>query len=241
VTRIRRDIPIITELVHPSNISFLINNQTDYRLMKKYGYYHTEIYAMGETYISSVMDTLIAQAFYNPALIAVLDQVIVGNSASQSGGPEAEESSNLFPLRVPTTFVGRTFADLFHFLCEKKHIIPIGLYRYNTLTSTTKPYIVTNPPVDLVLTDRDMVFVLAKSMIDYESSLASPSLQQVGQSPRRRPRRRKNPHQKHHSQKNPQTHRSRPGHLRVRSQRLLRQTKRREQTHQRTQRKRQHS
>lgn len=137
--------------------------------MKKYGYYHTEIYAMGETYISSVMDTLIAQAFYNPALIAVLDQVIVGNTSGGMSNLDHEESSNLFPLRVPTTFIGKPFAELFHFLCEKKQIVPIGLYRYSTVNTTTKPYIVTNPPVDLILTDRDMVFVLAKSMIDYES------------------------------------------------------------------------
>ena len=136
--------------------------------MKKYGYYHTEIYAMGETYTSSVMDTLLAQAFYNPALIAVLEQVIVGNS---SGTPDAEDNGNLFPLRVPTTFVGRTFAELFHFLCDKKQIIALGLYRYDCLDSTTKPYIVTNPPVGLVLTERDMVFVLARQMIDYESKL----------------------------------------------------------------------
>lgn len=165
VTRIRRDIPIITELVHPSNISFLINNQRDYRLMKKFGYYHTETYAMGETYISSVMDTLMAQAFYNSALIGVLEQVIVGGS---SGG-EMEDSSNLFPLRVPTTFVGKTFGELFQFLCERKQIIVLGLYRYNS-ESSVKPYIVTNPPVDLELTERDMAFVLAKQMIEPEIS-----------------------------------------------------------------------
>ncbi len=135
VMRIRKDIPIITELVHPSNISFLISTQQDYKLMKKYGVYHTEIYAMGETYISSVMDTLVAQAFYNSALISVLDQVIVGNSTSSS---ELEDNSNLFPLRVPKTFIGRTFGELFNFLCEKKAIIALGLYRYAN-PSTTKP------------------------------------------------------------------------------------------------------
>lgn len=176
MTRIRKDIPIITELVHPSNISFLISTQNDYKLMKKHGVYHTEIYAMGETYISSVMDTLIAQAFYNSALITVLDQVIVGNSSVSS---DVEESSNLFPLRVPTTFIGRTFSELFNFLCEKKNIIALALYRYST-NATVKPYIVTNPPEDLLLTDRDMVFVLAKAMIDYESTLCVTSIGQMG-------------------------------------------------------------
>ena len=150
--------------------------------MKKNGHYHTEIYAMGETYISSVMDTLIAQAFYNSALIAVLDQVIVGNTSVSS---DIEESSNLFPLRIPTTFKGRTFSELFNFLCEKKCIIALGLYRYNSTTPTTKPYIVTNPPVDLILTDRDMVFVLAKTMIDYESKIDLPSFEQMGITTRR--------------------------------------------------------
>ena len=167
VTRLRKDIPIITELVHPSNISFLINNLKDYKLLKRYGYYHTEIYAMGETYISSVMDTLLAQAHYNPALVAVLDQVIVGNTL----GSEIEEPTNLFPLRVPTTFIGKAFSELFHFLCEKKNIIALGLYRYDCSNTSKKPYIVTNPPVDLILTERDMVFVLTKQWINAESKL----------------------------------------------------------------------
>ena len=165
MTRIRKDIPIITELVHPSNISFLVSTQQDYKLMKNHGVYHTEIYAMGETYISSVMDTLLAQAFYNSALIAVLDQVIIGNT---SGSGDLEENCNLFPLRVPTAFIGRTFSELFNFLCEKKFIIALGLYRYGD-PATKKPYIVTNPPEDLELTDRDMVFVLAKAMVGSDS------------------------------------------------------------------------
>lgn len=167
VTRIRRDIPIITDLVHPMNISFLINSQSDYKLMKEYGYFHTQIYAMGETYISSVMDTLIAQAFYNSALIGVLDQVIIGNTV---GTDSHEETSNLFPLKVPTTFVGRKFSELFEFLVTKKHIVALGLYRYDPNNPTTKPYIVTNPNTKLILTSYDMVFVLAKAMINYDVS-----------------------------------------------------------------------
>jgi hypothetical protein len=186
VARLRPDIPIITELVHPSNISFLINNNRDYSLMKKYGYYHTEMYSMGEIYISSVMDTLIAQAYYNSALVTVLDQLLVGSAASD--GRLGEENGNLLPLRVPFTFVGKRFSDLFNFLCEKKNIIALGIYRYSQDSATTKPYVVTNPPVELVLTGTDMVFVLTKSMIDYEvcnkwgSPLEDDNLEGVGAS-----------------------------------------------------------
>lgn len=65
INKISSNIPIITELVHPNNISFLIDDYSDYKLMKKYSYYETQTYASGEIYISSVMDSLIAQAYYN--------------------------------------------------------------------------------------------------------------------------------------------------------------------------------
>lgn len=35
--KIRPDIPIVTELVSPQNLGFLINNAKDYATMKKYG------------------------------------------------------------------------------------------------------------------------------------------------------------------------------------------------------------
>jgi hypothetical protein len=54
VAKISKNIPIITELVHPKNISFLIDDYVDYKLMRKYSYYETQTYASGEIYISSV-------------------------------------------------------------------------------------------------------------------------------------------------------------------------------------------
>lgn len=40
------------------------------------------------------------------------------------------------------------------------------MYRYPVINDNTKPYIVTNPPPETVLTDKDIVFVLAPNMPD---------------------------------------------------------------------------
>lgn len=76
--RLKPSIQIVTELVSPQNLSFLIYDK-DYALMKKYGYNHTPIFASGQIYLSSVMDSLLCQAYYNPALITVLYQLLVGS------------------------------------------------------------------------------------------------------------------------------------------------------------------
>ena len=40
--------------------------------MSYYGYDQTPVFSAGEVYLSSLMDSLICQAFYNSALIIVL-------------------------------------------------------------------------------------------------------------------------------------------------------------------------
>ena len=48
--------------------------------MKKYEYDQTPTFASGEVYLSSLMDSLLCQAYYNPALPTVLKQLIVGEN-----------------------------------------------------------------------------------------------------------------------------------------------------------------
>jgi len=82
--------------------------------MKKYSYYETQTYASGEIYISSVMDSLIAQAYYNSCLINVLDKFLVGKFDETIEKLDIQHS-NLFPLRVPKAFLGKKFTLLFHY------------------------------------------------------------------------------------------------------------------------------
>jgi len=47
---------------------------------KHYIYDQTPVFACGEVYLSSLMDSLICQAYYNSALINVLKMLLIGDS-----------------------------------------------------------------------------------------------------------------------------------------------------------------
>ena len=65
-------VKVVTELISQDNIAFLLDNPLLYNLMNKYEYDQTPTFASGEVYLSSLMDSLICQAYYNPALPTVL-------------------------------------------------------------------------------------------------------------------------------------------------------------------------
>jgi len=42
---------------------------------------YSRLYSAGEVYIRSIVDTLTAQAFYNPHIVTILSLILVGKSA----------------------------------------------------------------------------------------------------------------------------------------------------------------
>jgi len=71
---------VVTELINQENIAYLLDDPMLFQLMNKYNYDQTPTFASGEAYLSSLMDSLICQAFYNSALTIVLRHLIVGDS-----------------------------------------------------------------------------------------------------------------------------------------------------------------
>jgi len=63
---------VVTELINQSNIAFLLDDPLLLPFFKYYLYDQTPVFASGEVYLSSLMDSLICQAYYNSALINVL-------------------------------------------------------------------------------------------------------------------------------------------------------------------------
>ena len=60
-------IQILTEMSFSSNIDFLkqnSGNHTDFQF--------STLFAAGEVYIAAIIDTLTAQAFYNPNIVTIL-------------------------------------------------------------------------------------------------------------------------------------------------------------------------
>ena len=63
---------VVTELINQNNIAYLLDNPLLYPFMNEYGFDQTPVFASGEVYLSSLMDSLICQAYYNKALTTVL-------------------------------------------------------------------------------------------------------------------------------------------------------------------------
>jgi hypothetical protein len=137
-------------------------------------------YACGRVYMSSTLDTLICQSFYNEALIPVLGRLITGRKTfgdaalgaaagggTASGEPLAAapggyvENANVMQLRVPAPYRRRPYRDLFMELLLTRGILPLGLYRSHAVhAGAVLDYVLTNPSPDLVLHPADRVFVL---------------------------------------------------------------------------------
>ena len=56
---------VVSELVDQDNIAYLLDDPRLYILMQTYGYDQTPIFMAGEIYLSSLMDSLVCQAYYN--------------------------------------------------------------------------------------------------------------------------------------------------------------------------------
>ena len=71
---------VVTELIIEDNIAYMLDDPRLYFLMNEYGYDKTPIFTSGEIYLSSLMDSLLCQAYYNSELITVLKQLIIGDA-----------------------------------------------------------------------------------------------------------------------------------------------------------------
>lgn len=157
------NIRIITELTSTSTISFLSHTKNEN--MQKYGYIASEPFASGEIYISTMLDTLICQAYYNPFITSILDQLIMGNINMSSKLRKTcnhlkLNSCTLFIMNVPVKFIDKTFRDMFETLITESKMIAIGLYREKAKGNSKYVSIKPDPP-SAKLSAKDKVFVLS--------------------------------------------------------------------------------
>jgi len=50
------------------------------KLVEDYGVIASEPFASGEIYISTMLDTLLCSAYYNPKITSILDQFLMGDA-----------------------------------------------------------------------------------------------------------------------------------------------------------------
>jgi len=163
------NIKIFTEISFSSNIDFLMERSN--LNGESADFQHSTLYSAGEVYISTLIDTLTAQAIYNPNIVTILQQILVGKTTSFY--PKFEEGvlkhfgaslqgSNLWQILVPEEMNNKSFDKLFKFLLDK-HMVTLGLYRLEGATDNNYPYVFTNPSSKIVLTNRDRVFVVGRT------------------------------------------------------------------------------
>lgn len=163
-------IRIITELASKSTISFLSQSRIDF--IQKYGHICSEPFASGEIYISTMLDTLICQAYYNPYITSILNQFIMGGTNTSPRmkkifSARRLHQSNLFLINIPVRFIDKTFGFMFEQMIIEHKMIALGLYRGEKIDGSLrqnfhlKPYVYLKPNADTKLSPKDKVYVLS--------------------------------------------------------------------------------
>ena len=67
IKQCNKDIKIVTELSFSSNIQFLLPQHEPFE-----DFAMSSLYATGEVYSSSIVDTLICQSFFNPHIVTIV-------------------------------------------------------------------------------------------------------------------------------------------------------------------------
>ena len=164
-----KNVLIITELASISTISFLSNSDEnkisqDYRL--------SEQFAVGEIYNNSMLDTLMCQAFYNPYITKLIQQLILGSAMYSYSNDEIKvmqdkkiSHSTLYLLNIHEEMekYNRTssnkimpYEEIFNFF-NQKNMVPIGIYKGSKREATSNTKIWMNKYVFLMPDKRAMI------------------------------------------------------------------------------------
>ena len=161
--RMKPTIEVVIEIVMESNVGYLDVDATtsnDYRF--------TPQFANGILFTSSLLDTIVCQAFFNVDIIDLILKFVTfdGDHFSRSRKKDKISSSSLFQIDIPEGLESRTFGALFKFLVQRQ-MVAVALYRglFPGMKvgpkSNKLPYVFTNPPKDTELFSCDKVFVLS--------------------------------------------------------------------------------
>lgn len=174
-----KNVLIIADLASISTIGFISSN--DDMNYQKQGYRLSEQFAVGEIYTSSMLDTLMCQSFYNPYILSILQQFILGSAGSnypQEVLKKLEDNkitqSTLYLLNIFEEFdkfglkdlpKKMSYGTIFSKFAEK-NMVPIGIYRNSKISdsrnSKTEKYVFMCPPKNTdVWIEHDRIYILA--------------------------------------------------------------------------------
>ena len=177
---------IIADLVSSKSIEYL-SDITEQEI-EDTGYWLYKSFSAGEIYISSMLDTLICQAFYNPYILNIISQLMLGESAFKfpieisnrlNQMKYLKSSLNLYRINFLLKKYNFSqekgneveeinFKILFEFLIDKK-MIPIAILRY--VNDIGHKFVFMAPPPETIINiNYDKVYVISsedeKNVID---------------------------------------------------------------------------
>jgi hypothetical protein len=180
VQRMNEKARIVIEIVRQANVTYLDPESNTHDLDYKF----TPQFAAGVLFTSSLLDTIVCQAFYNPHIIKVINKLVSGNdyldigemnelyatsgSKNKTKGIAAIKGSCVYQINIPTDLETQTYGALYNYLSERS-IIPIGIYRGIVPQMKVGPkgnkmcYAFTNPAKDTELFSCDKIFVLSQN------------------------------------------------------------------------------
>ena len=138
-------VPMV-DLIHRDNARFLGSIAT---LGENDEFLENAYYAAGQVYTTTSLDSMLAQAFYNPIVAQIVERMSKGGLFSAEIGRYCPE------------FVGKTFAELFNFMLGND-CLAFALYKKSKASRLN--YVVTNPLPSTILSQEDFVFVYNKSV-----------------------------------------------------------------------------
>ncbi len=183
------NVPLITELVNDTNVQFLDQDDDDDPDTELY---LTQPFACGTAFAVSVLDSLMSTTYFNANALTLIRSLITGGAtpelelilaegAGLRGGYSTPETlKNRDRCRVGQISLydgplaqhgeGGKYGDLFLAALRSYGMLCIGIYRFRDTTgpneASSKRYVITNPPNELILIPSDMVCIDSYLAID---------------------------------------------------------------------------
>ncbi|KAA0158780.1 hypothetical protein FNF31_05192 [Cafeteria roenbergensis] len=132
---------IVVELARLESVAFLNDEIAD---LSGRGDSMTErkAFSAGHVFTSSFVDVCLCQAFFNPHIIGIVEQLLgVGDRAAARAWHRSTSivsrlgkplPSHVYIMKAPRAMVGKKFSDVFRMLCASRGILPLGLRRHRS-------------------------------------------------------------------------------------------------------------
>ena len=170
----------VTELYKDENVQFLDLEDEDDSIA---GFINSQPFAQGECISSTVFDSLVAVAYFNPGATALFEKLVTGGSVNQAkpkqrgNRPTRRFTVSTAPEPKPSLYRPRflqislqspeyekfhdaKFSELFEALLEEKQLC-IGIYRrIKEEYVFSKRFVITSPPHNMELRPTDSIFIM---------------------------------------------------------------------------------